>query len=207
MIEPNMATMLAFILTDINIDDKALYPTLKTSVDGSYNRIVVDGDTSTNDSAFLLSSGELGNKPLKPGSGDYDNFLTALTEVNTEVAEMIVRDGEGATKVVRIVVTGAKTQVDAEKIVRRMGNSLLVKTALYGEDANWGRFLSSAGAAGVDFDTEIVDLDFDGHYAFKIGAPAGDEQKTSEVFKRPSFTVTLDIIVGTESSFVIVSGN
>ncbi len=205
MIAPNMATMLCFILTDINIDAKAQKKALKNATDNSFNRIIVDGDMSTNDTVLMLSNGILGNSPIKIGDRNYKMFKKILTQVTTEIAEMIVRDGEGATKVVRIIVKGTKSEKDAEKIARTLGSSLLVKTALYGEDANWGRVLAAAGRAGVKFDPLKVDLYFGNYKVVRNGVGIMDEDKINHVIKNPSFTITLDLKNGKSSYFVIAS--
>ncbi|MCI0454848.1 MAG: bifunctional glutamate N-acetyltransferase/amino-acid acetyltransferase ArgJ [Candidatus Dadabacteria bacterium] len=205
MIAPQMATMLCFILTDINLDQKALTKALKNSVENSFNRIIVDGDTSTNDTVILLSNGVLGNKPIKDGDRNYIKFQKILGELATEVAEMIVRDGEGATKVVKIMVKRTRTKKDAENIARTIGSSLLVKTALYGEDANWGRVLAAAGRAGVKFNPLKVDLYFGNHKVVRNGAEIMDESKVNHILKQPKFPITLDLKSGKSSYFVIAS--
>jgi glutamate N-acetyltransferase/amino-acid N-acetyltransferase len=205
MIAPNMATMLCFILTDINVDRKAQKNALKNAVDISFNRIIVDGDMSTNDTVLMLSNSTLENSPIKVGDKNYRKLEKAITELTTEVAEMIVRDGEGATKVVRIIVKGTKNGKDAEKISRTIGSSLLVKTALYGEDANWGRVLAAAGRAGVKFDPLKVDLYFGDYKIVKNGAGIMDENKVNHILKNPNFTITLDLKSGKSSYFVIAS--
>ncbi|HSE84361.1 MAG TPA: bifunctional glutamate N-acetyltransferase/amino-acid acetyltransferase ArgJ [Thermodesulfobacteriota bacterium] len=205
MIAPQMATMLCFILTDINIDQKAQKKALRNAVDNSFNRIIVDGDTSTNDTVLMLSNGALGNKPIKDGDKNYRKVEKVLAELTTEVAEMIVRDGEGATKVVKITVKGTKTKKDAEKIARTIGSSLLVKTAFYGEDANWGRVLAAAGRAGVKFDPLKVDLYFGDYKIVRNGAEIMDERQVNHILKQPSFPITLDLKSGKSSHFVIAS--
>ncbi len=205
MIAPQMATMLCFILTDINLDQKALTKALKNSVENSFNRIIVDGDTSTNDTVILLSNGVLGNKPIKDGDRNYIKFQKILGELAIEVAEMIVRDGEGATKVVKIMVKRTRTKKDAENIARTIGSSLLVKTALYGEDANWGRVLAAAGRAGVKFNPLKVDLYFGNHKVVRNGAEIMDESKVNHILKQPKFPITLDLKSGKSSYFVIAS--
>ena len=205
MIAPNMATMLCYILTDINIDKGALKKSLKVGVDDSFNKIIVDGDTSTNDTVLLLSSGVLGNKEIKQGTTEYRKFEKALTQVATEVAEMIVADGEGATKVVKITVKGAKTQKDADKIARTLGTSSLVKTAFFGEDPNWGRIVAAAGRAGANFNPDKLDLYFGDQKILSNSKEVIDEKKAHKVMKQPKFEVTLDIKSGKASSFVIAS--
>ncbi len=205
MIAPQMATMLCFILTDINLDLRAQKLALKNAVNNSFNRIIVDGDTSTNDTVLMLSNGVLENKPIKDGGKNFRKFERILTQLTTEIAEMVVRDGEGGTKVVKIIVKGTRTKKDAEKIARILGSSLLVKTALYGEDPNWGRVLAAAGRAGVKFDPLKVDLYFGNYKVARNGIEVMDESKVSHILKQPNFPITLDLKSGKSSSFVIAS--
>ncbi|GIW48051.1 MAG: arginine biosynthesis bifunctional protein ArgJ [Deltaproteobacteria bacterium] len=205
MIAPQMATMLCFILTDLNIDIKAQKKALKNAVNNSFNRIIVDGDTSTNDTVIMLSNGSLENKEIHYGDTNYKKLEKALTELTTEIAEMIVKDGEGATKVVRINVRGAKSEKEAEKIARTLGSSLLVKTAFYGEDANWGRVLAAAGRSGVKFDPLKVDLYFENYRIVRNGIEVMDEKEVNHVLKQPRFSITLDLKMGKGSFFVIAS--
>jgi len=205
MIAPNMATMLAYILTDFNVGKRALSKALKNTVNNSFNKIIVDGDTSTNDTVLIMANGTLGNKLIKETGADYNKFERALTEAASEVAEMIVRDGEGATKVAKIVVKGAKSEKDAEKIARTLGTSSLVKTAFFGEDPNWGRIVAAAGRAGVDFDPDKLDLYFDDEKILANSKEVMNEKKAQKVLKKPKFEVTLNIKSGKASSFVIAS--
>lgn len=205
MIMPNMATMLAYVLTDINIGKRALSKALKNAVQNSFNKIIVDGDTSTNDTVLMLSSGELGNRAISESGAEYRKFEQAVTEASTEVAEMIVKDGEGATKVAKITVKGAKTETDAEKIARVLGTSSLVKTAFFGEDPNWGRIVAAAGRAGVNFDPDKIDLFFGNHKILSNSKEVMNEKKAQSVLKNPKFEITLDIKSGKASSFVIAS--
>ena len=205
MIAPNMATMLAYILTDFNISKRALTKALKNTVNNSFNKIIVDGDTSTNDTVLILANGKLGNTLVKDSGADYNKLEKALTEAASEVAEMIVRDGEGATKVVKITVKGARTVKDAEKIARTLGTSPLVKTAFFGEDPNWGRIVAAAGRAGVEFDPEKIDLYFDKQKILSNSKEVMIEKKAQTVLKKPKFEVTINIKSGKASSFVIAS--
>ncbi len=205
MIAPNMATMLAYILTDINVGKRALSKALKNTVNNSFNKIIVDGDTSTNDTVLILANGKLGNTLIKETGIEYKKFEMALTEAASEVAEMIVRDGEGGTKVAKIIVKGAKTEKDAEKIARVLGTSSLVKTAFFGEDPNWGRIVAAAGRAGVGFDPNKIDLYFDDQKILSNSKEVMDEKKAQNVLKKPKFEVTLNIKSGKASSFVIAS--
>lgn len=150
MIQPQMATMLAVLTTDAPVEQALLQQTLRSVVDRTFNRITVDGDTSTNDSVFLLANGAAGGEQIKEGTA-LDAFTHALEEVARQLAWMIVKDGEGATKFITVKVTGAQTEQEAETAARAVANSPLVKTAFYGEDANWGRILAAVGYAGIDF--------------------------------------------------------
>ncbi len=205
MICPNMATMLCFIMTDLNIQRKALSKALAEAARGSFNAITVDGDTSPNDSVFILANGILGNKQTTEKSGDYGKFVDVLSSLCGEIAEMIVSDGEGATKVVRINVTEARTERDAEKIARTIATSQLVKTAFYGEDANWGRIVAAAGRAGVRFDPEKIKLYFGEIEVFSKGVRSKPESRFASVFKKPSFTVTLSLGEGEAAYSILTS--
>ena len=158
MIHPNMATLLAIICTDAPITPEALHPLLVSANDVSFNCISVDGDMSTNDTLALLANGEAGGQeivykrdaPLESQSQDYSAFQTVLTDFATDLAKLIVRDGEGATKFVTIRIIGSPTQAAGKQIASAIARSPLVKTALYGKDANWGRILSAMGYSLID---------------------------------------------------------
>jgi len=159
MIHPNMATMLAFIVTDVAIDKKLLQQMVKETVDISFNMITVDGDTSTNDMVAVLANGLAGNDPIKTRrSNDYKVFRKKLEEMMIHLAQQIVSDGEGASKFIEYEVTGAPGKDYARAIIRAMSDSVLVKTAMYGRDPNWGRIIAAAGNAGVPFDYLKTDL-------------------------------------------------
>jgi len=205
MIAPQMATMLCFILTDIDITHRAMMKALKNSTENSFNKIIVDGDTSPNDTVMLSTNGFLNNKPIKEGDKNFRKFGRKLNKLTTEIAEMIVRDGEGATKVVKITVKGAKNKNDADKIARTVGTSLLVKTAFYGEDPNWGRIIAAAGRAGVEFDPQKLDLYFGKYKVVRNGVSILSENKFRRVVRKPNFKITLNINNGKSSSFVMAS--
>ena len=158
MIHPNMATLLGFIGTDLNIPSKALQRALKAATELTFNKITVDGDTSTNDMTLCLANGLAGNAPVKSGSKEYAAFLEALTCVCKDLAVKIVKDGEGATKFVTVQVKGAKTKASAERVAKTVANSKLVKTALFGQDPNWGRIIAAVGNAGVPVKQEKIDI-------------------------------------------------
>ena len=152
MIAPNMATMLAFITTDAAIESAPLDDALRAAVNRSFNCISVDGDSSTNDSVVVLANGAAGGDVIVPGSADYDRFSEALDRVCRDLALMLLRDGEGVTKVIEVHVTGARDGEDARRVARAVGESLLVKTAMFGGDANWGRIACAVGYSGANFD-------------------------------------------------------
>jgi glutamate N-acetyltransferase / amino-acid N-acetyltransferase len=158
MIAPRMATMLAFFTTDAAVDASLLQAALRESVGSSLNRITVDGDTSTNDMAVVLAGGALPERAILAPGSDYDAFRGALTEAARRLAEMIVRDGEGATRIAEVRVEGAASEDDADRVARAIAESPLVKTALHGGDPNWGRILAAAGRSGVAIDTSRVDV-------------------------------------------------
>ena len=157
MIMPNMATMLAFLATDVHVPAADLRKLLKAVAHDSFNAITVDGDTSTNDSLFLLATGASG-VVAEPGSRAFRTLEKSLREVCTELATSIARDGEGATKLIAVRVEGAKTEADADAVARRIANSPLVKTAMHAADANWGRIVAAAGTAGVHFDPRKLEV-------------------------------------------------
>jgi glutamate N-acetyltransferase/amino-acid N-acetyltransferase len=158
MIAPNMATMLAFFTTDAAVEPRLLQRALREAVGQSLNRITVDGDTSTNDMAVVLASGALTTRAIMEEGRAYDSFRWALGEASRKVAEMIVRDGEGATRLAEIRVEGARVESEADRIARTVAESALVKTALHGGDPNWGRILAAVGRSGVELDINKVDI-------------------------------------------------
>ena len=200
MIMPNMATMLAFISTDAEIEKPLLQELLSDAVKISFNKISVDGETSTNDMALLLANGAAQIK-IEKGTAEYFSFKEALEDICKEMAKSIVSDGEGATKLVTINVKNAPTQIDADLIGKSIANSSLVKTAIYGADANWGRILSAAGQSGADFDPSKVSISFNDlpillpSYKF-----AFDEVKASEILSQPNFEINVDLNYGSEEA-------
>ncbi len=179
MIAPNLATMLAFFTTDAAVAAPQLRQALLAAVGESLNRITVDGDTSTNDCAVVLASGAAGAPPITGPGEAYQAFDAALTEAARRLAEMLVRDGEGATKIARVVVEGARSASDADRVVRTVAESPLVKTALHGGDPNWGRLLAAAGRAGVAFDASRVSIWIGDVQVAEGGAAREYEEKTA----------------------------
>lgn len=196
MIMPNMATMLAFIFTDAQINFAELHKSLVKASDRTFNRITIDGDTSTNDMVLVMANGTAENPSIDGGSPqDLQLFQDGLEVVLKDLALQIVSDGEGATKTIAIKVLGAKENQDAEKMARTIANSSLVKTAFFGEDANWGRILAAMGRCGVPFDPNRVDISFGNVLIVKDGLSLGTEAEiaASLVLKEKSFTVGIDL--------------
>ncbi len=180
MIEPNMGTMLAFITTDAAVERECLQQTLSRAVDASFNRVTVDGDTSPSDMALLLANGAAGNEPLTLESAEYPAFIEAVEAVTKHLAREIARDGEGATKLVEATVEGARSEEQAAALAKSVVGSSLVKTAIAGEDANWGRVLVAMGYSGAEFDPAGLTLHFGGVKVFEGGEPVEhDEAKAN----------------------------
>ncbi len=158
MIHPNMATMLGFVTTDAAIEPRVFQALLKEKSDKTFNRIIVDGDTSTNDMVVALANGESGIAPLQPGTRAYAQFAHEFERVLRKLALDIVRDGEGATKLVEISIVGAASDEDAVKAAKTIALSPLVKTAIHGEDANWGRIIAAIGYSGIEFDPDKCEI-------------------------------------------------
>jgi len=196
MIAPNMATMLAFITTDLAIDQALLTPALKHVTERSFNRISVDGDMSTNDMAIVMANGVAGNAPIvSAGDARYIEFRDALEHVMIVLAKMIARDGEGATKLIEVVVRGAASEEAATAAARSVANSNLVKTAIHGCDANWGRVLAALGYSGIEFNPDDVEIALNGvpvilrNYEIVL-----DEELAKEALSRDE--VVIDISLG-----------
>ena len=175
MIHPNMGTMLAFLSTDAAVEKKCLQETLSEVTERTFNRVTVDGDTSPSDVAILLANGAAGNEPLGLDSPDYPAFAGAVEEVARTLAKEIARDGEGATRLVEVVVKGAKDEASAAALAKSVVGSNLVKAAVFGEDANWGRVLTAMGYSGVSFDPNAVELWFGPVKVFAEGKPVPHE--------------------------------
>lgn len=203
MIMPNMATMLCFVLSDICIDLADLSKAVSSSVETTFNRISVDGDTSTNDTVLVMANGTVGNGKLT--SGDYERFQTGLTHVMNELATMIVRDGEGATKVVYVKVKGAASHEDAETAARTIANSYLVKTAFYGQDPNWGRIMAALGRSTISMREKDVHIWVDDIQIVKEGLAIGAdvEKQASKRMAENEFSVTIDLRQGEHEDQVV----
>lgn len=202
MILPDMATMLCFVCTDMGASPDLLGRALKDAVTKSFNAITVDGDTSTNDTVLLLANG-LSGLHLQEASCSRA-FQSVLDEVLFTLALQIVRDGEGATKMVSIHVEGASKEEDARRVAYTVANSALVKTALFGEDANWGRVMAAIGRASVPVNPETIDIRFDKVYVVKDGQGCGKEAEAeaATVLKTDRFTITIDLKMGSGAATV-----
>ena len=193
---PDMATMLCFILSDININSDDLKRALLSSVETTFNRISVDGDTSTNDTVLAMANGLAGNKDLH--GKDYDIFAEGLRNVMWDLARMIVRDGEGATKLVSVEVKNAFSPSDALMAVKTVANSSLVKTALYGQDPNWGRIMAALGRAEIEMREDRVDIWIGDAQivAGGLGMGAEAEKLAAEIMTLKEFSLTVDLHQG-----------
>jgi glutamate N-acetyltransferase/amino-acid N-acetyltransferase len=197
MIDPSMATMLCYIMTDVNISKKFLQEALSASNEISFNAITVDGDMSTNDTVMLLANGEAGNKLIDGNSSEFKVFQDNLNGVCSALAKMVVRDGEGASKFIEVNVKGAKNDKDAKQMADAIAGSLLVKCAVLGGDPNWGRIASSAGSSGVKFNPEKIEIALDGVTFFKNGkAQAHVNRKSSSVFKKKDVKIEVNVHSG-----------
>jgi glutamate N-acetyltransferase/amino-acid N-acetyltransferase len=203
MINPEMATMLAFVTTDLAIETNFLKQVFQRAVSRSFNLITVDGDTSTNDSAFILANGLAGNDLINEESAVSEKFEGVLQQLLLELAEMIVRDGEGATKFLRVQVKGASSEEEAKQAAKTVANSPLVKTAFFGEDPNWGRILVALGYSGVDFNPDAVDLYLGGIQVARGGqAAVFQEEALNQVFQENEIEVLIDLKKGPFSTTV-----
>ncbi len=196
MIRPDMATMLSYIVTDADISSSLIKQALTHAASRSFNRISVDGDTSTNDTLVCMASGAGG--AVVDNDESLGVFQAALNEVCYELAKKIVKDGEGATKAATIIVKGAQTAGDAFKAAQTIAHSPLVKTAIYGQDPNWGRIIAAAGRSGAAVDQDKLDLYFDDVLLVQNGQWQGDaaEQNAADVMKRNEFDILLDLNSG-----------
>ncbi|HEX9982689.1 MAG TPA: bifunctional glutamate N-acetyltransferase/amino-acid acetyltransferase ArgJ [Thermoanaerobaculia bacterium] len=202
MIHPNMATMLGFLMTDANLAPATLQRALKEAVDHSFNAISVDGDTSTNDTVVLLASSKLGNSE----KADLADFQRALNTLCRELSWMIVRDGEGATRVMELEVTGARTERDAKLAAHAIATSPLVKTALHGGDPNWGRILAAVGRSGARFSVKRVSLTAGSIPLVRDGQPVPYREKdAAKVFARERVPLKVDLGNGTGRAVILSS--
>lgn len=207
MIMPNMATMLSFIITDAAVEPSFLQKTFRDAVDRSFNAITVDGDMSTNDTCLIMANGMSENPVITAGTSEGVVFADILNDVLLSLAKQIVKDGEGATKFVKILVSGAKDDSDAKRAAMAIANSSLVKTAFFGQDANWGRIFAAVGYSGAEVDQTLLSLSFDNVCMAKNGIFSGDDAETrgTEILKQKEFTVSVGLGVGVGTATVYTS--
>ena len=198
MIHPNMATMLAYLATDAQVPRTVLQRGLRQATERSFNRIPVDGDTSTNDMVLCMANGMAGNRPFKPGSADARRFQSLLDHVCLDLAKKVAWDGEGATKFVELRVKGARTQADALRAAITIATSSLVKTAWFGEDANWGRTMAALGRSGARIAEDRIAIMVGPVQIVRRGMGLGPdaEEQANAVMKSREFTVTINLGMG-----------
>jgi len=202
MIHPNMGTMLAFVTTDCAINSEMIQKALINATNISFNRVSVDGDTSTNDMLTLMANGLAGNDEITKPDADYETFVQALNTLCIELAKMIAADGEGATHLITCKVIGAKTEDEAETLSKSIISSTLTKAAIFGADANWGRILCAMGYSGVDFDPETVNISFESNAGRIIVCQSGrgvdfDEPTAKKILSEHDITIEVILTTGT----------
>lgn len=206
MIEPHMATMLAYVMTDARVNGDFLDRIFRQAVDQTFNAVSVDGCMSTNDTAIILANGTAGNPAITSRSRSLYIFREMLLGVLSELSQAMVRDGEGATKLIRIDVQGARTRRDAEKIAYAIANSNLFKTACFGQDPNWGRIIAAAGSAGVSLTVEAVDVYFDDIAVFSQGCGvSGDTKKLQQIMSKETLHLRIQLDMGLKSFCLFTS--
>ncbi|PGT81982.1 bifunctional ornithine acetyltransferase/N-acetylglutamate synthase [Metabacillus sp. B2-18] len=200
MIHPNMATMLSFVTTDANIDSASLQALLSEVTDKTYNQITVDGDTSTNDMVLVMANGKADNHSLNPNHPQWNDFKAAFQLVSEELAKQIAKDGEGATKLIEVEVTGAKTKQEANVVAKKIVGSSLVKTAVYGADANWGRIICAVGYSEAQVEPEKIDIFLGDLCLFTNNSPQSfSEESASNYLKQDSVKITVNLGVGDQA--------
>ena len=207
MIMPNMATMLSFIISDAAVEPSFMKTTFRNAIECSFNSITVDGDMSTNDTCLIMANGMAGNPNITAGTPEAAEFEGLLHDVLLSLAKQIVRDGEGATKFVEVRVTGAASNADAKRAALSIANSSLVKTAFFGQDANWGRIFAAVGYSGATVDQSKLSLSFNEVCMAQGGIFSGGdaEARGTEVLKLKEFTVRVDLGLGSGTATVYTS--
>lgn len=203
MICPNMATMLCFIMTDARVEKSALSAALKDAVLRSFNRITIDGDMSTNDTVLVMANATAGNAVIKRKSPLFETFAAALASLTYELSAMIVRDGEGATKFVEVEVRHAKNEKEAETAAFAVADSPLVKTALCGNDANWGRVMAALGYSGITLKEEKIDISLNGVKVAAGGTATGKDKEANERLRKPEIKIVVDLHLGKGTAKVL----
>jgi glutamate N-acetyltransferase/amino-acid N-acetyltransferase len=202
MIMPCMATLLSFIITDVAIERVFLKDLLREALETSFNRITIDGETSTNDMVIMMANGNADNHILKKQSPDLKTFRRMLHALLEDLSHLILKDAEGSTKIIHIRVENARTQEEGKSVAYRVANSLLVKTAFCGEDANWGRILAAVGQTGADIDPERIDIFFDDVMLVKNSICTGATARAQDILKQVEFRVTINLNSGSATAEV-----
>ncbi|MCM8809044.1 MAG: bifunctional glutamate N-acetyltransferase/amino-acid acetyltransferase ArgJ, partial [Candidatus Omnitrophica bacterium] len=200
MINPSMATMLCFITTDAVIDKNALEVALKNAVEDSFNMITIDNDTSTNDTVIILANGLARNKTIHIGSPEFTEFSNSLKILSIELAKKIVKDGEGASKFIEVVVNGGWCKKDVRKVAKRVSGSILVKTAISGGDPNWGRIIAAIGSTNARMDRKNLEIKICGIKVFEGEPTKFDRELLSELMKNKEIKIEIDLKRGNFSS-------
>jgi glutamate N-acetyltransferase/amino-acid N-acetyltransferase len=203
MICPSMATMLCFLFTDLAISHEALVGALKSSTDFTFNRLTVDNDMSTNDTVMIMANGLLGNRRIDLTGRNYRKFEQALTSVTSKLAGMIAEDGEGATGRIRINVERARSERDAVRVARAIAESMLVKTAIYGKDPNWGRIIAAAGRAGARMIEEKTDILINGITIVRNGTGTGREEEARAALGGRETVITVRLNTGRNAASIL----
>ena len=196
MIMPNMATLLSFIITDLAINPDLLEELFREAVDSSFNRITIDGSTSTNDMVIMMANGRAGNSMLINQSSDLQIFKNSLNAIFCDLKKMILKDAEGATKIINIQVVSAKSNEEAKKIAYQIANSNLVKTSFFGEDPNWGRILAAIGSIDADIIPEQIDIYFDDVIVVENSISTGMELRAKDILKKSEFQINVNLHSG-----------
>ncbi len=203
MICPDMATMLCFIMTDAGIERSALDSALRNAVEQSFNLITVDGDMSTNDTVLMMANGMADNTLIRRSSAAFERFSSALSQITRELSEMIIKDGEGASKFVKVMVKNARNNEEAKKGAFAIANSILVKTALYGNDANWGRIIAALGYSGMTIREDKTDITLNGIRVAHKGKSTGKDKEANERLRGKDITITADLHLGKGAATVL----
>jgi glutamate N-acetyltransferase/amino-acid N-acetyltransferase len=207
MINPNMATMLCYVLTDARVALAALRKALGNALSDTFNAVSVDGDTSTSDTVVLLANGVANNREIRASGRDFLTFQTAVEEILRDLSRLVVKDGEGATRVVDIFVRGARNAADARKVARAVAYSPLVKTAFYGGDPNWGRIVCAVGYSGATLNLDRLDILIGDVPIGRNGVSTGaaNEKQAAAVMRAPEFSLTIDLHLGGGAAHVVTS--
>ncbi len=203
MIAPNMATMLGYVMTDLAVELPALKAALKEATEYTFNRVTVDGDQSTNDSLIILANGMAGNAPVKLGSAEYKKFAEVVFEVCETLATQVAQDGEGATKLVVFEIEGAHNEAEAKAAALKLGNSPLVKTAIYGKDPNWGRIMSTLGSSGIRMDEARVAIFIGRVQVAKAGLSTGREADARPELDKKEVRIRINLGMGKAKTRVL----